>query len=66
MGDFIKHFVRERPGVWVCVSPATWDGPPRVQVAPGTKFAVGTPFMGVDLAQYLEQCYRFFGPDHHV
>jgi hypothetical protein len=69
MEEFIKHFVRERPGVWVCVAPATWEGPPRVQVTPGTKFTVGTPFMGVDLAQRLEQHYRrFFGPteDQHV
>ena len=58
MRDFIKHFVRERAGVWVCVEPATWDGPPRVQVTPGTRFTRGRTFMGVDLAKLLDEQYE--------
>lgn len=55
MEEFIKNFVREPDGSWVCVSAAETqlDGG-RVQVAPGTRFTRGTRFMGVDLAELLE------------
>jgi hypothetical protein len=55
MKDFIKHFRRERDGMWTCVSAAnleTVQG--RVQVAPGTRFSSGTLFMGIDLVGMLE------------
>ena len=56
--SFIKAFQREGDGSWRCVAPATWDGPPRVQVNPGMQFRPGNPFMGVDLAALLEQQHR--------
>jgi len=42
--------------MWTCVSPAeleTLKG--RVQVTPGTRFAPGTLFMGIDLVGMLEE-----------
>jgi hypothetical protein len=53
MESFIKHFVRERDE-WVCIETATWVGPPRVQVIPGTRFRRGEMFMGVDIAKLLD------------
>jgi hypothetical protein len=55
MEEFIRNFVREPDGSWVCVSAAETqlDGG-RIQVAPGTRFTRGTRFMGVDLAELLE------------
>src|SRR6266849_9124714 len=55
MQKFIKSFVRQPDGTWLCTEPATWDGPPRVQVTPGARFHPGTTFMGVDVAKMLEQ-----------
>lgn len=56
MEHFIKHFVREEPGVWVCTEPATLHLPTgRLQVAPGSRFTLGTVFMNVDLAKLLEE-----------
>jgi hypothetical protein len=58
LADFIKAFVRGSDGSWKCVAPATWEGPPRVQVTPGTRFTRGTVFMGVDLAKLLDEQYE--------
>jgi hypothetical protein len=55
--DFINAFVREPDGSWKCIEPATFNGPPRVQVVPGMQFRMGKTFMGVDLATLLEQHY---------
>ena len=55
MQNFIKAFVRDLDRVWVCVAPAeleTVKG--RVQVTPGTRFAPGTLFMGIELIGMLE------------
>ena len=55
MKNFIKHFTRRLDGVWTCVSAAdleTVQG--RVQVTPGTRFAPGTLFMGIDLVGMLD------------
>ena len=64
MQNFIKSFVREPDGVWVCVAPAeleTVKG--RVQVTPGMRFAPGTLFMGIDLVGMLEdELQRGFRP----
>jgi hypothetical protein len=61
MEQFIKHFLRESGGVWVCVTPATLDLPQgRVQVTPGARFNVGTKFMNVDLARMLDEAYSRF------
>ena len=59
MEQFVKHFVREAPGEWSCLEPATLDlltG--RVQVTPGSRFVRGTTFMGIDLAELLEEQYQ--------
>ena len=59
MEDFVKHFVRDPQGVWFCVEPATIDLPSgRIQVNPGTRFARGTKFMNVDIAEVLDQQYE--------
>lgn len=59
MQDFARRFVRETPGVWTCVEPAELNSPAgRMQVAPGTRFIRGTRFMGVDVAQLLEEHYN--------
>ena len=55
MQNFIKSFERGADGGRVCVAPAelkTFKG--RVQVTPGTRFAPGTLFMGIDLVGMLE------------
>ena len=58
MQDFATRFVREKLGVWTCVEPAELNLPAgRMQVAAGTRFIRGTPFMGVDVAQLLEEHY---------
>ncbi len=59
MQQFIKHFVRESPGQWSCLEPATLDLPSgRIQVTPGSRFVRGTTFMGVDLAELLEEQHQ--------
>jgi hypothetical protein len=59
MEQFIKHFRRENVGVWVCVAPTTLDLPDgRVQVAAGSRFALGTLFMNIELAAMLEAEYQ--------
>ena len=58
MENFIKHFVRIAPGRWTCVRPGEFDGPKgRFQVAIGTTLSIGTSFMGMDMAQLLEEQY---------
>ena len=57
MQNFIKAFVRDTHGSWTCIAPATWEGPPRVQVTPGMRFIPGMMFMGVELAKLLEAQY---------
>jgi hypothetical protein len=56
---FIRHFVREAPGVWTCVEPANLLLPQgRIQVAAGTRVTPGSKFMGVELARLLEEQYE--------
>ena len=55
METFIKHFRREADGAWVCIEPADLMLPQgRIQVAPGTRFTLGTMFMNVELAALLD------------
>jgi hypothetical protein len=59
MDKFIKHFRRDPFGVWICVSAAELNLPQgRIQVTVGSRFARGTTFMNVDLAQLLEAEYE--------
>lgn len=63
MGSFIKCFQREGAGAWVCIEPADLELPHgRVQVAPGTRFTLGTKFMNVEIAALLERQYKL----HHA
>lgn len=56
MQHFIKHFNREADGAWTCISKAEFNGPNgRIQVSEGSRFTRGTNFMGVDLAQWLDE-----------
>jgi hypothetical protein len=55
--NFIKAFVRDTNGAWTCIAPATWNGPPRVQVTLGMRFVPGMMFMGVELAKLLDAQY---------
>ena len=56
MEDFLKSFVRHAGGAWECISPAEFVSPNgRMQVTPGSRFTPGTSFMGVDIAQWLDE-----------
>jgi hypothetical protein len=58
MYRFMQQFRREGGGVWLCMAPATLDLPEgRVQVAPGTRFVIGTKFMNIDVARLLKEEY---------
>ena len=59
MHNFIKHFMREGRGVWVCVEPGTLDLPSgHIQVTAGSCFIRGTIVMGVELAKLLEDQFQ--------
>lgn len=52
---FVRKFVRENDGVWMCIEAGELDLPTgRIQVAVGTRFTRGTRFMGVDVALLLD------------
>jgi hypothetical protein len=54
--DVRNAFWRNEDGSWICIDPITIEHPKgRVQVAPGTTLMPGTPYMGIDLAAWLEQ-----------
>lgn len=58
MDDHKECFVRHPGGAWECVAPAELYSPNgRIQVAPGTRFTRGTMFMGVDVAEWLDEQY---------
>ena len=58
MQQLARCFLREKPGIWICVEPAELNLPAgRMQVAVGTRFIRGTRFMGVDVAELLEEHY---------
>ena len=57
--DVRNAFWRAEDGSWICIDPVTIDHPKgRVQVAPGTTLKPGMPYMGVDLARWLEEQIR--------
>ena len=59
MEQWIRHFRREGPGEWVCLSPTTVNTQQgRIQVTPGARFVLGKPFMNVDVARMLEDAYQ--------
>jgi hypothetical protein len=57
--DFWQSWTRSDTGTWTCLVAATLDHPNgRIQVTPGTSFAPGTIFMGVDVAAWLDEQMR--------
>ena len=60
MQRFSAHFVREREGIFRCLSHAAFPLPNgrKIEVAPDTVLSSGTAFMGVDLAALLEDHYQ--------
>jgi len=53
--DVRKAFWRDHDGSWICIDPVTIEHPKgRVQVSPGTTLRPGVPFMGIDLAKWLD------------
>lgn len=63
MQEFARRFVREHNGAWRCVEPAELELPGgRIQVTVGTRFALGTSFMGVDVARLLEEHHALHKP----
>ena len=56
MADFMRHFVRQPGGGWMCILEGEFEGPEgRIQVTLGSVFMPGTIFMGVDLSQWLDE-----------
>ena len=56
MDGFLKAFKPQSDGSWVCVSAVEWQSPNgRIQVTEGSRFAPGTDFMGIDLAELLDK-----------
>ena len=59
MQNFVKSFVRERDGAWLCIEPVELKlESGRIQVAAGTRFTRGAHYMGIDLARLLEEHYE--------
>jgi hypothetical protein len=54
MKDHLKHFKRELPGLWTCLTPVSIGG---VTIPSGARFIAGVPYDGVDVAALLEQEY---------
>ena len=54
--DVRDAFWRDQDGSWICIDPITIEHPKgRMQVSPGTTIKRGVPFMGIDLATWLDQ-----------
>jgi hypothetical protein len=58
MDQFIKHFIRESDGSWMCVALALWPGPPVIAVTPRARFTPGTVIAGCEPAKLLEDQYE--------
>jgi hypothetical protein len=54
MNDHLKHFKRELPGLWTCLTTCTIGG---VTIPSGARIIAGVPYDGVDVAERLEQEY---------
>ena len=54
--DFVKHFCKNPDGSWTCMSHATLPCPKgRIHVTEGSRFYLGTHFMGFDIARWLDE-----------
>jgi hypothetical protein len=57
--NFMRSFVREKDGAWLCVEAAELQlASGRIQVAVGTRFTRGTRYMGIDVAGLLEEHFQ--------
>jgi hypothetical protein len=54
MNDHQKHFKRELPGLWTCLTTTSIGG---VIIPSGARLSAGVPYEGVDVAALLEQEY---------
>jgi hypothetical protein len=56
MRSFLQAFRRNADGSWECIEHTSFAGPHgRMEVTRGSVFTPGTPFMGVDLAAWLDE-----------
>ena len=55
MKEHLKHFKRELPGLWTCLTTVTIEG---VTIPSGARVIAGVPYNGVDVAALLEQAYE--------
>jgi hypothetical protein len=54
MNTYLKHFKRELPGLWTCLTTVSING---LTIPSGARFIAGVPYDGVDVAALLEQEY---------
>lgn len=54
MNNHLKHFKRELPGLWTCLTTVTIGG---VTIPSGARVIAGVPYQGVDVGVLLEQEY---------
>jgi len=58
MEKFIRGFVRDSDGSWICIEPAFWAGPPVFQVSVGMRFSPGTIIAGTAITKFLDEQYQ--------
>jgi hypothetical protein len=57
--DVSSAFYRNEDGSWICIDPVTIEHPKgRVQIASGTTLIPGILYMGIDLANWLDEEIR--------
>jgi hypothetical protein len=61
--DVRSAFWRNEDGSWICIDPITIDHPRgRMQFSPGTTLTPGVPFMGIDMAKWLDEQLKRLSP----
>ena len=60
MRNFMRGFDREREGVWRCKAFTSLNLPngQKIEIAPGTVLTRGSRFMGLDVAELLEEQWK--------
>ena len=54
MKDHLKHFKRELPGLWTCLTGVSIGG---VTIPSGARVIAGVAYQGVDVGALLEEEY---------
>lgn len=63
VAELAGAFRHNPDGSWSCVAPVTLDHPKgRIQVTPGSTFTHGTSFMGIDVAEWLDEAIARHAP----